>query len=112
MKFTIAAVIASLVLIACADGDVHDLTVDEKRRADTQAAAYFDAERPVGVGTDGQLIKARGSFMACRPQDSNANGLVTCTGVQAQVNGRYTERTVFCGYRANGVVGCNDKDQQ
>lgn len=112
MKKTLLALSALLVLAACDSGGPHNLTPDQKRRAETHAAAYFDAEHPAGTDASGNLIKRKGSFQTCRPQDSNSNGLVTCTGTVPNIAGGFGTRTMYCGYEANGVDGCSDKDQK
>lgn len=112
---TIAALVV-MVLAACgpAVSEIHNLTPDESRRAQTHAEAYFNAERAAGVDASGQLLKKKGSFLACRPQDSNSNDLVTCTGMVPDMQGGFRLATMYCGYNtgSNAILGCNDKDQK
>lgn len=110
---TAAALIVLAVLAACdGAGGVHNLTADEKRRAEIHAAAFYDAEHPGGVDAAGALVKKKGSFQSCRPQDSNSNGLVTCNGMLPDLKGGFVAVTRYCGYEKDGVIGCSDKDQK
>jgi hypothetical protein len=113
---TIIAALVVAVLAACgpAVSEVHNLTPDETRRAQINAEAYFNQERPAGVDTSGQLLKKKGSFLSCRPQDSNSNNLVTCTGMIPNMQGQFTQATMYCGYNtgSEAILGCNDKDQK
>lgn len=115
MKTLLITVIASLTVIACAKREeVHNLSVDEARRAKTYAESYFNQDHPGGVDASGQIVKKKGSFQACRPQDSNANGMVTCTGLLPNMQGTFTTTTRYCGYEsgAGAVLECSDKDQK
>ena len=117
MKTTLAlSLVAAIMLSACSSGSdgVHPLTPDEVRRAQVNAEAYFNAEFPAGVDASGNIVKRKGSWTSCRPQDSNSNNLVTCTGVVPNVAGQYVTTTMYCGYNAgkDAVIGCNDKDQK
>ena len=81
---------------------VHALTDVERPLADANAKKFFEQTwAPAG----GQ----RGQFIACRPSDSNANGLVTCTGFIPQPGGGFQEVKRYCGYRPE-LVGCSDED--
>ena len=113
MKKTLL-VLSVLALTACGNDGPHNLSVDEARRAQTYAEAFFNADHPGGVDAKGDLVKKKGSFQACRPQDSNANGLVTCTGLLPNVNGGFVTTTRYCGYESGSkaVLGCSDKDQK
>jgi hypothetical protein len=107
--------LAILVLAACSKADdVHNLSVDEGRRAKTYAEAFFNEEHPAGMDDKGNLTKKKGSFQACRPQDSNSNGLVTCTGMLPNLQGGFVQVTRYCGYESgnSAVLGCSDKDQK
>lgn len=86
---------------------VHSLTADERPRAQANAKSYFEKEFP--VMKNGSLDKERGSFLECRPSDSNFNGLVTCKGLIPQLNGGFKEVTRYCGYTPT-LVGCSDED--
>lgn len=88
--------------------NVHALTSDERPLAQTNAKAFFEKEFPVQT-KDGSLTKERGSFLECRPSDSNFNGLVTCKGLVPQLAGGFKEVTRYCGYRKE-LVGCSDED--
>jgi hypothetical protein len=105
-----------LALAACgrSEGETHNLSVDEARRASVNAEAYFNQEFPFGVNEAGDLVKKKGTFTACRPQDSNSNNLVTCTGMRPNAQGGYVQATMYCGYNTgpDAIVGCNDKDQK
>jgi hypothetical protein len=105
-----------LLAAACGEGSsgVHNLSVDEARRAQVHAEAFFNAEHPAGVNSNGDLVKRKGSFQACRPQDSNSNGLVTCTGMIPDLKGGFVQTTRYCGYEsgAKAILGCSDKDQK
>ena len=115
MKTTVLTCALAL-LTACGQPTdaVHNLSVDEARRAQINAQAFFDAEHPAGTDAAGNLVKKRGSFSACRPQDSNSNGLVTCTGMLPNMSGTFQQATRYCGYAtgAQAVLGCSDKDQK
>lgn len=87
--------------------NIHALTADERPLAQANAKAYFEKEFP--VEKDGGLTKERGSFLECRPSDSNFNGLVTCKGLVPNVKGGFKEVTRYCGYRPD-LVGCSDED--
>lgn len=94
-------------------GGVHNLTPDEMRRAEINATAYFAKEFPAGPDAQGNLVTKKGAFTACRPQDSNSNWMVTCSGMVPKGAG-FFEKTMFCGYGTgqDAVVSCNDKDQR
>lgn len=111
---------ATFVLSACDRGTaeekiqkqvkegVHALTADERPRAQANAKSYFEKEFPVQQ-RDGTLGRERGSFLECRPSDSNFNGLVTCKGLVPQVAVGFKEMTRYCGYTPD-LVGCSDED--
>lgn len=80
----------------------HALTPDEVRRAQVNGEAYFNQEFPAGTDATGNLVKKKGSFTSCRPQDSNSNNLVTCTGVKPNLQGQYVQITMYCGYKSTG----------
>lgn len=108
-------IFSAFLFTACSpDNSTHNLTVDESRRAQINAEAYFNQEHPASVDTAGNLVKKKGSFIACRPQDSNSNNLVTCTGMKPDLKGGFVQTTMYCGYNtgSSAVVGCNDKDQK
>lgn len=88
--------------------NVHALTAEERPLAQANAKAFYEKEFPV-QGKDGSLGKERGSFLECRPSDSNFNGLVTCKGLVPQLAGGFREVTRYCGYRKE-LVGCSDED--
>ena len=88
--------------------NVHALTADERPLAQANAKAFFEKEFPVQT-QGGSLGKERGSFLECRPSDSNFNGLVTCKGLIPQLAGGFKEVTRYCGYRKE-LVGCSDED--
>lgn len=120
MKKLFVPLIIGLSLIACGKQsteekiveqiteNVHALTADERPLAQANAKAFFEKEFPV-QSKDGGLGKERGSFLECRPSDSNFNGLVTCKGLIPQLNGGFKEVTRYCGYRKE-LVGCSDED--
>lgn len=84
---------------------IHALTDQERALATANAKEYFERDWPTNEGK-----KVRGTLISCRPSDSNANGLVTCTGYVGDLDtGRLVERTQYCGYRPE-LVGCSDKD--
>jgi len=84
---------------------IHALTDVERNLATANAKEYFERDWPTNDGK-----KLRGTLISCRPSDSNANGLVTCTGYVGHLDeGRLVERTQYCGYRPE-LVGCSDKD--
>lgn len=119
----ILAAIVAVFLSACGKKEeppappvstVHNLTPDEVTRAQVNAQAHFNNEFPAGVDKAGNLTKKKGSWTSCRPQDSNSNGLVTCTGMIPNMDGGFATSTMYCGYRggAGAIGGCNDKDQK
>jgi hypothetical protein len=114
MKLTFLSLAAALALSACSNDGPHNLSVDEARRAQTYAEAFFNGDHPGGVDTAGALVKKKGSFQACRPQDSNSNGLVTCTGMLPNLVGGFVQATRYCGYESGSkaILGCSDKDQK
>lgn len=81
---------------------MHALTDTERPLADANAKKFF--EHP-WITAEGQI----GQFISCRPSDSNANGLVTCTGFIPQAKGGFAEVKRYCGYRPE-LVGCSDED--
>lgn len=81
---------------------VHALTDTERPLAEANAKRFFEqAWAPAGGKT--------GQFIACRPSDSNHNGLVTCTGFVPLPEGGFAEKKRYCGYRPE-LVGCSDED--
>ena len=86
---------------------IHALTSDERGLLQTNAKAFFEKEFPVVDGAD--IKKVRGTFLECRPSDSNFNGLATCKGLVPQVKGGFQEVTRYCGYQPV-LVGCSDED--
>lgn len=119
MKQVLAVIAVAVLVVGCSKSaeekiasqitdNVHALTADERPLAQTNAKAFFEKEFPV-QGKDGGLTKERGSFLECRPSDSNFNGLVTCKGLVPQLNGGFKEVTRYCGYRKE-LVGCSDED--
>lgn len=124
MKKVIAVLLTTLMAMALLGGctaksadekiaeqiteNVHALTADERPLAQMNAKAFFEKEFPV-QGDDGSLSRERGSFLECRPSDSNFNGMVTCKGLVPQLNGGFKEVTRYCGYRKE-LVGCSDED--
>lgn len=83
----------------------HALSDTERNLANANAKEYFERDWPTNAGK-----ALRGTFISCRPSDSNANGLVTCTGYVGSLDdGKLVERTRYCGYRPE-LVGCSDKD--
>lgn len=107
--------VVSAVLSACGDGNVtaeqkvsqqvnkvHALTDSERPLADANAKKFFEQPWAPAGGKSGQ-------FIACRPSDSNYNGLVTCTGFIPQPQGGFAEVKRYCGYRPE-LVGCSDED--
>lgn len=115
MKY-LAIAVAILTLSACQEKSTeqkvkeqlssqHALTDQERNLAIANAKEYFDRDWPTNAGKS-----LRGTFIACRPSDSNANGLVTCTGYVGSLDeGKLIEKSRYCGYRPE-LVGCSDKD--
>lgn len=81
---------------------VHALTDDERALANANAKKFFEQPWLPAGGKQGQ-------FIACRPSDSNYNGLVTCTGYIPQAGGSMPEIKRYCGYQPE-LVGCSDED--
>lgn len=81
---------------------VHALTDEERALGNSNAKAFFERPWAPAGGKSGQ-------FIACRPSDSNFNGLVTCTGFIPQPDGTMPEVKRYCGYRPD-LVGCSDED--
>lgn len=112
----LAIAAASLTLIGCTEKTTdqrvqaqlesqHGLTDQERALAKANAKEFFEHSWPSNTGKT-----AQGQLINCRPSDSNANGLVTCTGYVGSVeDGHLVERTMYCGYRPE-LVGCSDKD--
>lgn len=90
---------------------VHALTSEERQLAETNAKQFYNRDFPNGKDEkSGELTKAKGMFLDCRPSDSNANGLVTCHGIMPRMNGGFDDKsTRYCGYRKE-LVGCSDED--
>ena len=113
---SLAFVTIAAALAACgkAEPSVHNLSPDELRRAEINAGAYFNQDFPSGTNAAGELTKKKGAFISCRPQDSNDNGLVTCTGMRPTMEGKFSTVTVYCGYASgkDAILSCNDKDQK
>ena len=86
---------------------VHPLSDKERALADAGAKKYFNHPWPTN---DPAKKTVDGSFIACRPSDSNYNGFVSCTGYKPSVEtGALSEITMYCGYRED-LVGCSDQD--
>lgn len=114
LSLLIAAVMATGALTACGEkqtaedktnaqvSKVHALTDEERALAIGNAKSFFERPWAPAGGKNGQ-------FIACRPSDSNFNGLVTCTGFIPQPDGTMPEVKRYCGYRAD-LVGCSDED--
>lgn len=113
--FLISSIVALAALAsACSDdrsvetkvqdqmSKVHSLNDEERALAGANAKAFFERPWAPAGGKSGQ-------FIACRPTDSNFNGLVTCTGFVPQPDGTMPEMKRYCGYRAD-LVGCSDED--
>lgn len=81
---------------------VHPLADSERALAEANAKAFFNRPWTHAGGKSG-------AYIACRPSDSNFNGLVTCTGFIPQPDGTMPEMTRYCGYRPD-LVGCSDQD--
>lgn len=113
---TFIAALVVMILAACgpAVSEVHNLTPDEMRRAEIHAAEFFNKEGPGGTDAQGNIVLKKGVFSTCRPQDSNSNNLVTCTGLRPTLGGGFAQTTVYCGYNTGSaaILGCNDKDQK
>lgn len=84
------------------------LTGEESIMAEGNAKAFFTKPWPTRK-PDGNMTEVQGYASECRNSDSNANGLVTCTGQIPKIEGGYDRVTRYCGYR-KGINGCNDKD--
>jgi hypothetical protein len=109
-----ASLIATLFVAACGEkqtaeqkvkaqvSNVHALTDEERALVNANAKAFFERPWAPAGGKQGQ-------FIACRPSDSNFNGLATCTGFIPQPDGTMPEIKRYCGYRAD-LVGCSDED--
>lgn len=80
----------------------YNLTVDERNMATVNAKNYWEKPWLPAGGKKGQVIN-------CRPSDSNANGLVTCSGYVPNPAGTFDETKMYCGYRPE-LVGCVDND--
>ncbi len=112
-----SAPVLVLGLVACGDSSktakemvdsqlatVYPLTAEERSLAIANAKRYYEQEWPTNNGT-----KLKGTFINCRPSDSNTNGLVSCTGYIVNTNGQLLEKTVYSGYRPD-LVGVSDVD--
>ncbi|MGL4759051.1 MAG: hypothetical protein ACRCXZ_06955 [Patescibacteria group bacterium] len=86
----------------------YSLKDDERILAKSNAKEYFEKEWPTAVvGKE----KVRGTFISCRPADSNTNGYVTCTGYKISPSTAIPEEIkMYCGYKPN-LVGCTDEDK-
>jgi hypothetical protein len=57
MKSLIASLLIGLTLAACGPSSgVHNLTPDEMRRAEINAAAFFNLDHPSGTDASGNLV--------------------------------------------------------
>ena len=83
---------------------VYALTADERSLADANAKKYFEQQWPTNNGES-----KPGKFIACRPTDSNKNGLVSCDGYIVNVKGELSNKRVYAGYRKD-LVGVSDED--
>jgi hypothetical protein len=84
---------------------LHALSDEERALANANAKQFYERSWPNDAGRTVQ-----GQLIACRPSDSNANGLVTCTGYVADLKtGSLVEKKMYCGYRKD-LVGCSDQD--
>jgi hypothetical protein len=85
---------------------VHALNDQERILADANAKKFFERKWPTNL----ENKTVQGTFIGCRPSDSNANGFVTCTGYAADVDsGNLVEVKRYCGYKPE-LVGCSDED--
>lgn len=88
---------------------VYALKADERQLAETDAKQFYNKPFPAMLEDGTQGFK-NGLWMECRPSDSNANGLVTCSGyVPSQTKKIMDVLTRYCGYRPL-MLGCNDQD--
>jgi hypothetical protein len=86
---------------------VHPLTDEERNLAISNAKSFFN--RPWPTNVEGQK-SINGSFINCRPSDSNNNNYVSCSGYKPNVNsGALEEITMYCGYKPE-LVGCSNED--
>lgn len=99
----------AVVLTACNSGTpeqqikrqeslVKVLTPEENALAAANAKAYFEQMWPTNEGKD-----KKGKFINCRPTDSNANGLVSCSGYVVDTDGVLQTATVYGRYFGQGV---------
>ena len=114
-KVALVMSLAASVLIGCSDektadqkkaeqtSKMYNLAAEERNIAEANAKSYWNRE---WIEAQNQ----RGQFVSCRPQDSNFNGLVTCTGMRPQPNGTYKETTMYCGYTKE-IIGCTNEDK-
>ena len=118
MKKQILFLIATGILAACSGQTTEEkikqqmtdkqypLTADERSKASIAAKSYFEKLWLIADNKPGQLNN-------CNPTDSNANGLVSCTGSVPQPAGAktpYLDVKMFCSYRPE-VTGCNPEDK-
>lgn len=108
-------ILVAITSLASCDSKTNEQRITEQIKS--KVYALTDVERPLAeanakkfyehpwVNADGKV----GQFISCRPSDSNANGMVTCTGLVPQANGGYAEVKRYCGYRPE-LVGCSDED--
>lgn len=84
--------------------NVYPLNEKERALADANAKKYFEKPWPVQDAEPKQ-----GTFINCRPSDSNKNGLVSCNGYVVNTRGQLVEKTVYAGYRPE-LVGVSNED--
>lgn len=83
----------------------YSLNADERQMSVTNAKQYFEKQWTMSVD------QKRGQLINCRPSDSNANGMVSCTGYvpDPAPSTLVKEVKMYCGYRPE-LVGCSDVD--
>lgn len=86
----------------------YPLNADERILAASNAKSYFEQGWPTAVvGKE----KVKGTFISCRPSDSNTNGYVTCNGYKINPTTAVPEEVkMYCGYKP-ALVGCSDEDK-
>lgn len=86
---------------------VYALNDAERNLAIANAKAFFNKPWPTNMEGKSSV---NGSFINCRPSDSNSNNYVSCSGYKPNVNSAALEEvTMYCGYKPE-LVGCSDQD--
>jgi hypothetical protein len=84
------------------------LSTDELDKAEAICKQYFTKQWPYDV--NGETKTEAGTLTLVKPDDSNANGLVTCQGIRRDLNGTLITETVYGPYRPDAGNAVSPED--